>query len=266
MESEPDFRFHRAENFRREIKERHDGDDENGKRQHRVVMDERESAENRDILGNGQADIGRRFWRTVGSESGGSFGRVSDETGGTAEQDDEHVDDRRMMSENLKGDQRATDRADDGVNCVPRGVDPGNFVGEKLEQIQNAGDDDDPGLAENFERLVARRERDPMEMDREASNENGEIKIDAGEAGEAERDGDGVESIHGGISDPVHACHVQTCASAATERRDYSAEDLHGRAPAGIPSHARYPAHSRTTRLCEKPAADARWRRRGEDR
>ena len=39
-----------------------------------------------------------------------------------------------------------------------------------------------------------------MQMDREAGDENSEIKIDAGEAGEAERDSDRVESIHGELS------------------------------------------------------------------
>src|ERR1041385_6875061 len=56
-----------------------------------------------------------------------------------------------------------------------------------------------------------------MEMDREASDENGEVKVDAGETGEAERDGDGVESIHGAISDRDSGFHVQSrervCAS-----------------------------------------------------
>jgi hypothetical protein len=42
-------------------------------------------------------------------------------------------------------------------------------------------------MAEDFERLIARGERDPVEMNREAGDEDGEIKIDASEAGEPER-------------------------------------------------------------------------------
>ena len=105
-----------------------------------------------------------------------------------------------MMPKDLKGEKGAADRPNDGVDRVPGRIDPWHFVGEKFQQIKDAGDDNDPGLAEHFERLVARRKRDPMQMDREAGGENGEVKIDAGKAGEAERDGDRVKSIHGELS------------------------------------------------------------------
>src|SRR2546423_987901 len=55
-------------------------------------------------------------------------------------------------------------------------------------------------------------------------------------------------------------------AAVATERGDYSAEDLRGCYLADIPSHARYSAHPRTTRLCKKPSGHAWRRRRDEDR
>src|SRR6476620_12466226 len=106
-----------------------------------------------------------------------------------------------MMCEHLNGEQRAADRPDDGVDRVPRRIDPRHFVGEKFKQVQDAGEDNDPGLAEDLERLVAGRKRDPMEMDRETGDENGEVKIDAGKTGEAESDSDRIEAIHGGISD-----------------------------------------------------------------
>jgi hypothetical protein len=49
-----------------------------------------------------------------------------------------------------------------------------------------------------------------MEMNGEPGGENGEVKVDAGEAGEPERHAQEVESIHGAISDPTRGCHVQT--------------------------------------------------------
>jgi hypothetical protein len=49
-----------------------------------------------------------------------------------------------------------------------------------------------------------------MEMNGEPAGENGEVKIDAGEAGEPERHAQEIESIHGAISDPAWSCHVQT--------------------------------------------------------
>ena len=54
-----------------------------------------------------------------------------------------------------------------------------------LAAQKNASDDDDPGLAENFEGMVARRENDPVLIDREAGDEDGQVKIDAGETREA---------------------------------------------------------------------------------
>ncbi len=86
------------------------------------------------------------------------------------------------------------------MHRIPRRIDPRNFVGKKFQKIEESGERDDPGMPEHLERLVGRRENDPMEMNREAGDENGEIKIDAGEAGEAQRDAQEVESFHGEIS------------------------------------------------------------------
>ena len=96
------------------------------------------------------------------------------------------------------------------MDRVPRGIEPRDFVGKKFQDVEDTGNGDNPRLAEDFERLVIRRERDPMEMNGEARGENREIKIDPGEAGEPERHAQEVESIHGAISDPPRRCHVQT--------------------------------------------------------
>src|ERR1051326_2326946 len=53
--------------------------------------------------------------------------------------------------------------------------------------------------------------------------------------------------------------HEQETSTSKSER-------LRLRDPADIPSQARHPADSRTTRLCEKPTGDARRRGGGEDR
>ena len=102
------------------------------------------------------------------------------------------------MAENLNGKQRAADRPDNGVNGVPGGIDPRNFIGKKLQEIEHAGDRDDGGMAEDFERLILRRERDPMLIHRQAGDEDGQIKIDPGEGGQAECNPEKVELFHGG--------------------------------------------------------------------
>ena len=100
------------------------------------------------------------------------------------------------MAEHLNRQQRAADRANHGVNCVPDRIHPRNFVREKLEKIENAGDCNDCRVAEDLERLIGRRERDPVEMDGQSSDENREIKVDPGQASQTERDRKEVKLLH----------------------------------------------------------------------
>jgi hypothetical protein len=84
------------------------------------------------------------------------------------------------------------------VDGVPGGVNPGNFIGEKFQKIKNARDGDDHGIAQRFERLISRRERDPVEMDGEAGDENGEVEINASETSQAESDAEEMKFFHAG--------------------------------------------------------------------
>ena len=92
------------------------------------------------------------------------------------------------MAEHLDGQQSAADRANHSVDGVPDRIHPRDFIGKKFEQIENASDADDPRVAEHFERLILRRESDPVKMDCKPSRKNGEVKINAGECCETERD------------------------------------------------------------------------------
>ena len=60
-----------------------------------------------------------------------------------------------------------------------------DFVRKKFEEIKNARDRNNHRIAKHFERLIRWREHDPMEMNREAGGENRQVKINAGEAGQA---------------------------------------------------------------------------------
>jgi hypothetical protein len=66
-------------------------------------------------------------------------------------------------------------------------------------------------MAEDFERLEIRGEDDPVLMDGEAGDENGQVKIKAGETGEAERDTQQAKSFHARISDAARDCHIISC-------------------------------------------------------
>ena len=249
-EREPDSCFHRAQDFRREIKKRRDAERENRKGQDGIVVNEDEPAEDGNVFRHAQPDVRERLGRTVRHQARGGFRRVRDETGGTGEQHNEHIQNRRVMTEHLDREQSAADRPDDGVNGVPGGIEPRDFVGEKFEEIKNAGDDDDPGLAENFERLEIRREDNPVLMDGETGDENGQVEIEAGETGEAERDAQQAKSFHARISDAACDCHEGFAGAAR----------LTARRAVATAEHARHPLHPRTARLCEKPARHA-WRR-----
>ena len=102
------------------------------------------------------------------------------------------------MPEHLKRKQCAANRADHRVDGVPGGVNPGNFVGEKFQKIKNARDGDDHGMAQRFERLISRREGDPVEMDGETGDENGEVEINASETSQAESDAEEMKFFHAG--------------------------------------------------------------------
>src|SRR5260370_31904236 len=82
------------------------------------------------------------------------------------------------------------------MDGVPDRIDPRNFVGEKFEEIEKACDSDNPGIPEHAERLVIGRKGNPMEMDGETGQENGEIQIDACECSETERHSKKIEPLH----------------------------------------------------------------------
>lgn len=100
------------------------------------------------------------------------------------------------MAEHLNGKQSPADRPNDSVHRVPSRVEPWNFISKKFQKIQNAGDRNDRRVSEDLQRLILRRERDPVEMDGESSNENREVKIDAGQAGQTQRDSKKIQSFH----------------------------------------------------------------------
>ena len=101
------------------------------------------------------------------------------------------------MTEYLNGKQGAADWANHGVHRVPYRIHPGNLIGEKFEKIKNTRDADDPGIAKDLEGLILRCQCDPVEMDRQPGGKDSEIKIDASQRSETERDSEQVHSFHG---------------------------------------------------------------------
>ena len=84
------------------------------------------------------------------------------------------------------------------MNGVPHRIDPWNFIREEFQEIQNAGNCNDPRITEDLERLVLRRERDPVKVNREPSGKNRQVKIDPGERGKTETDRKKIKPFHEG--------------------------------------------------------------------
>jgi hypothetical protein len=83
------------------------------------------------------------------------------------------------MTKHLNGQQSAADRTNDGVHGIPNGIDPWNLISEKFQKVENACERDDPWVGENLQRLVLRREGDPVKVDCESGRENRQVKVDA---------------------------------------------------------------------------------------
>jgi len=96
----------------------------------------------------------------------------------------------------LNCEQSAADRANHGVHRVPDGIHPWNLVGKKFEKIEDTCDANDPGIAQDFEGLILRRQRDPLEMDGQPSSKDSQVKINTRQRSETERDGDKIHSFH----------------------------------------------------------------------
>ena len=163
------------------------------------MVNEGESAEHEDVFGDAESDVGERLRRSVAGQARGSFGGVTNQSRAAREERNQDGHGGAGMAEHLNGEQRAANRSDDGVHGVPDRIDPRNFVGQEFEQVEAAGDADDPGIGQNIERLILRPECDPVEMDRQTGDEHRQIQIDPGERGEPERDGKEVQSIHAEI-------------------------------------------------------------------
>src|SRR5213592_4851813 len=104
---------------------------------------------------------------------------------------------RTWMAEHLDCKQRTTDRTNHGVNSVPDRIDPRNLVGEEFQEIENACDGDDPGVTEDVEGLVLRRQRDPMKVNGQPGNEDRQVKIDPRKRGKTEGDSKQIKPLHG---------------------------------------------------------------------
>ena len=100
------------------------------------------------------------------------------------------------MTKHLNCKERAADGPNHSVNSIPHRIDPGNFIGKEFQEIENAGDGDDPGVTEDLKRLILRRQRDPVKMNSQTGGENGQVKVNPRKRGETERDRKQIQPLH----------------------------------------------------------------------
>lgn len=151
-------------------------------------MHQSQSGQDCSVFAKTQPDVRKGFWRRIAGETRCCFRSVSDEAGATREQCDDYGECGTWMAEHLDRKQSAAYRPNESVHCVPGRVEPWNFIGEKLQEIENAGDCDDPRVPKDLERLILRRQRDPMEMNGHTGGENGQVKVHSGKGRQSQRD------------------------------------------------------------------------------
>ena len=100
------------------------------------------------------------------------------------------------MAKHLNCKERAANGPNHSVNGIPHRIDPRDFIGKELQEIENAGDGDDPRITKDLKRLVLRRQGDPVKMNSQAGGENCQVKVDPRKRGETERDGKQIQSLH----------------------------------------------------------------------
>jgi hypothetical protein len=109
---------------------------------------------------------------------------------------DNNIKSGARLSKHTNREERPTDRPDDGVDGVPGGIDPRNFIGKKFEAVEGAGDPENERITEHGKRLVGWSEHDPVLVNRKTGQKNRQVKIHPREAREAERDTKQLQLVH----------------------------------------------------------------------
>jgi hypothetical protein len=159
-------------------------------------MNQGETADHSDVFEEAQADIRERLGRRIGHEPGRGFSGVGDEAGPARHKRDDHIEGRAGLTQDTNRKEGTADRPNDGVHGIPGRVDPGDFIGEKFQHVERARDPKDERIAENGERLVGWGEHNPVLINGEAGDENGQIKIDPGQTGKAKGNAEQLQLIH----------------------------------------------------------------------
>jgi hypothetical protein len=193
---EPEGAFDTAEQFWGEVDDEGEEGEADGSEDEGCLPHEDGAGDDADVFGGADDDIGNGFGGGIDGEAGAGFGGVGDEGGAAGEEGDDDLHGGVEFAEDADGEEAAAYRSNEGVDGIPKGIDPGNFVGKKFEDKEETGSDEDGIISEDGEigKFIGKGEE--VEADGEPGDEGGEVEVDAGEGGEAEGDGEGIEDVH----------------------------------------------------------------------
>src|SRR5882724_7512553 len=147
---QPDLRFHRAQNLWRKVEEGSYADQKDHQGKDGIEVHESESAKHRSVFAETQSNVRKWLRRRVCGEARSRLCSVRHEARPASKQRDDYCKYGTRMAKYLNREQSAADRANHGMNGIPRGVDPRNLVREKFEKIENAGDRNNRRVAQDF--------------------------------------------------------------------------------------------------------------------
>ena len=93
-----------------------------------------------------------------------------------AEQQRDHLNAAIEIAERTRGEHRAGRDANERVNDVPSAIDEGNLVREKLDDVKNNCDADDPPARKHLELTRQSQVRETAEQ---AERRDGRVEIDS---------------------------------------------------------------------------------------
>ena len=195
--AEPELDPGGPQHTRHEIPNGGQRDDCNDQRDNRVGENEAQPENHRGIFRHAERDIGNRLGRGVSLQADGRLERVRGETEPRGKQTDDDIENRIPVAQHHHSQQSSAHRTDRGVHRIPGRVNPRNFVRRELHGKEQSGSRQDPRISQHFQPLVFRGEGDPIKADGQTGEKDGQVKIQPGQSGQADRDTEKLEDFHG---------------------------------------------------------------------
>ena len=193
---EPESRANATQDSRQKTKHKTNSQSRAEQGYKRIPSQQPKSSKHQPILRQAQADIRKRLGRCIDHHARSGLGRMRGKSHSTRKQHRHDFKHRMRVAHGGHGQRSRSNRANEGVDGVPSGVDPRNLVGEKFDQIQHPRDRENHGMPKHLESLQRRRQRNPIKPQGQTSHENREVEIQACKGSQTQRDGEHFKDFH----------------------------------------------------------------------